>query len=86
MRRRTSTNGTLAMKIQAKVCEQDGGSQRRTESNVATTTHEHRLAAGVACVGPSPSTSHTLFSIGGVSTGPSLGHDSPALVPRTSPA
>jgi hypothetical protein len=84
---RTSTNGTLDMKIQSKDCNTGGLFQMEPESDVAaTTTFEHQLAAGLSYFDPAPSTSRTFFSVGGTRTGASLGYDSPELATRIFPA
>ncbi|MBV9879955.1 MAG: hypothetical protein JO180_05630 [Gemmatirosa sp.] len=85
--KRTSTNGTLDMKIQAKDCDTGGLFQMEAESDVAATTpFEHELAAGLSYFDPDPTTSRTFFSANGTRTGASLGYDSPELATRTFPA
>ena len=83
---RTSTNGTLDMKIQAKDCHQGGIFQMEPESDVvATTLFEHVLDPAFQYFDPASATSRTFFTNSG-SGGRLLGYDSPQLATRVFPA
>jgi hypothetical protein len=84
--KRTSTNGRLDMKIQAKDCDQGGLFQMEAESDdVAAITFEHQLAAGFSYFDPNPATSRTFFR-NGTGAGALLGYDSPEAATRVFPA
>lgn len=83
---RTSANGRLDMKVQAKDCNQGGIFQMEPESDdVAAIVFEHELAPGFSYFDPNSATARTFFR-NGTAAGSLLGYESPELATRVLPA